>query len=372
MSKRGRLDLEDIDITTLVIVNGHGVTAAERGDPHNEDNEATVEYPTILTAHLGTQTRIRGDLDTPAVDICEILTNHIDKDLKPYEIKIISLGEIVRTLKTQAVDTGTGALTVFAEKTPIKPKIPGDSFQNIELFCEGIRKDSGPERIPVGNTDGVWVCKLVDPYSCKNVTRSMFNDGLTYDENRLVNKSEYDYDEVEKRYVITKHSWLNKNGTIATYRDLIERLKERPDLYPIDTTAILLVTCRVFDDDDPDVEGDAVPSNPPKKGRTSTDAEIELEIQQLLQRQEDIKRRRQILQQKHQQWLLQQQWLQQQHNLSQQPLQGGSKRNARKSGGSNKKRRYTKRKKYFKSSRRVKVNKLKKRRHLTRKYKNKK
>jgi hypothetical protein len=373
MSKTGRqFDLEECSITNLVIVNCHGVTKSSRKRPY--DNSITVEYPTILTAHLGTQTFLPAYVTVPAVDICEILKNHIDNALAPSGITIISLAEIVRAIKNQAVDTGTGALTVFAEGTPIKPKIPGDSFQNIELFCPGIRKDSGPERVPVGNTDGVWVCNLVDPYSCENVTRSMFNNGLTNGENDVVNENDYYYDKVEKRYVITKHSWLNKNNTIATYRDLIERLKERQDLYPIATTAILIVACRVFDDDDPDVDGDAVPSKPeapksPKKGRTSTDAEIEREIQQLLRRQEEITRERQILHQKHQQWLLQQHQQLNQAGPQNVFYGGSSKRNTRKRGRSNKKRRYTKRKKYFKSMRRVKVNKLKKRR--TRKYKNK-
>ena len=352
MSKRGRrIDPEETGIRNLVIVNCHGVTKSSRKTPY--DNSVTVEYPTILTAHLGTQTFLPADVTDPAKNICKILTNHIYKALTPSGIEIISLGEIVRTLKTQAVDTGTGTFTVFAEKTPIKPKLPGDSFQNIELFCEGIRKDSGPgrERVPVGNTDGVWVCKLVDPYSCKNVTSSMFKNGLTNGENDVVNENDYVYDEVKKRYIITRPSWLNRNGSKVTYPDLIERLKERKDL-PIETTAILIIACRVFDDDDD--EDDRVESN----------RAIYREMQELLARQEYIKRRRtEIL-------LLNQQKHQQQHDAS---GGGSSKQNAKIKigrGGSNKKRRYTNRKKYFKSSR--KVNKLKIKKRRTRKYKNKK
>jgi hypothetical protein len=129
MTKRGRLDLEDIGITKLVIVNGHGVTAAERGDPHDEDNEVTVEYPTILTAHLGTQTRIHGYLDTPAVDICGILTTHIEEDLKPFDVPLISFREIVRALKKRRLILELGHLQFLQKRRQSNQKFPGIVFK---------------------------------------------------------------------------------------------------------------------------------------------------------------------------------------------------------------------------------------------------
>jgi hypothetical protein len=376
-----RLDkLEETNIKKLVIVDCHGVTKSSRKTPHA--NSVTVRYPTILTAHLGTQTRVCGNLDTPAVEICEILTDHIDKDPDTFS-EGVSLGEISRVLQMKAVETGTGGLTVFAEGTPIKPKLPGESFQNVELFCPGVRPG---QRAPVGNTDGVWVCDLFK-HSCTDVTKSMFKDGLTYGENLVVKESEYD--ETLGMHVITTHSWLNTNNSIVTYQHLIAKLNRHPDLYPIETTAILLATCRKFedDDDDDDVDGDAVPSNPgeqqpqqqqqqqPPPPPPPPQQDDDFWITDMVfdgdatlgdgKRRTNGKSGKRMTNGKSGKRMTK-------GKSGKRRTKGksGKRRTKGTSGGSNKKRRYTKRKKYFNSMRRVKVNKLKKRR--TRKYKNKK
>lgn len=322
--------LEETLIKKLVIVECHGVTKTTRKNPRDPANSVDVVYPTILTAHLGTQTTVCGVLSQQSSRICEIVTSYINTYKDNTFENGISVGELVRVLKRDVVDNGDGKLALFAEKTPIKPKLSGDSFQNIELFCPGVRIESGPGKYPTGNIDGVWVCDLIgadeeNPFSTKKITKELFTNQLQYEigTNRVA-KDDLEYDQKLKKYVIKKYSWLTREGGIVTYRDLVTELVKNHGEFPTQSTAILLATCRVFEDDpDDDYLGDAVPSNPPKKSRPSTDG-------------------------------------------------GDSKRNAkikRKSVSGNKKRRYTKRKKHFKSSR--KVNKLKIKKRRTRKYKNK-
>ena len=339
------MDLEEsgIVIKTLVVVDCHGVTLAKRDDPYNKANEVTVEYPTILTAHLGTQTRVCGNVDNQADQICSIVSEYIgnEPDRLPDSIPF---EELTYVLKHNAVcKTGYEPNAVFSKCTPIKPKFPNEHFQNIELFCPGVRKDSG---YPVGNIDGVWVCDLRYRWNnSTNVTGSMFKDGLKYDETGKV-LQKYVNPHGKDNYNINTSSWVNHSDrTPVTYRHLVEKLKETG--YQPETTAILLATCRCFDDDPDDKDCDSVPSAPTKRNRRLDDDD-EDDFLTMFADLEDAD--------------------------SVESSKSVKKPNIRDAGGSNKKRRYTKRKKYFNSSRRVKlnnkVNKLKKRR--TCKYKNKK
>ena len=361
--------LEETFIKKLVIVECHGVTKTTRKRPY--DNSVTVEYPTILTAHLGTQTTVCGVLSQQASRICGIVTGHINTYGDEIFKDGISVAELVRVLKSDVVDNGDGKLALFARKTPIKPKLSGDSFQNINLFCPGVRIESGPGKYPTGNIDGVWVCDLIganeeNPFSTKKITSDLFIDQLKCDigTNRVA-KDDLEYDQKLKKYSTKNHTWLTRQGGIVTYRDLVDEMKNHSK-FPTDSTAILLATCRVFEDDPDDMGGfsDAVPSAGLSQ-EEQEQQERELEIQELNQRQAAIDKRRhelRKLQQLNDDW-----WIGV-------PFEDNEddKRNAKKRGrgGSNKKRRYTKRKRYFKSTR--KVNKLKIKKRRTRKYKNKK
>ena len=176
MSSRTCNQLEETLIKKLVIVECHGVTKTTRKNPHDTANMVDVVYPTILTAHLGTQTTICGNLSQQARRICEIVTSHINVYDDDNTFKDgISVGELVRVLKNDVVDNGDGRDALFVEQTPIKPKLPGESFQNIELFCPGVRIESGPGKYPIGNIDGVWVCDLIgadeeNQFGSKNIT----------------------------------------------------------------------------------------------------------------------------------------------------------------------------------------------------------
>ena len=388
--------LQETNIKKLVIVECHGVTKTTRTNPHNTENIVEVVYPTLLTAHLGTETTVCGDLFQQARRICEIVTGHIKYEYEHKGFKNgISVGELVQVLESDVVDNGDGGYALLAKNTPIKRKLPGEKFQNIELFCPGVRLESGPGNYPFGNVDGVWVCDLIgadeeNPFGVKKTTEKLFTNMLKYDQSGKVVKDMVQYDPKLKKYSIPFYSWLTHEGGIVTYRELTESLKENSTDFPPETTAIQLATCRGFEDDPYDVKGDAVPSNP-----------LDHEMQLLRQRQKEIARRRdQIMQQQQQQqppdvWetdiiddsigskrKAEDDWETDIIDSSKRKavqseddpwdLDGGSKRNAKKRGrgGSNKKRRYTKRKKYFKSTR--KVNKLKIKKKRTRKYKNKK
>ena len=94
--------LEETFIKKLVIVECHGVTKTTRKRPY--DNSVTVEYPTILTAHLGTQTTVCGVLSQQASRSCGIVTGHINTYGDEIFKDGISVAELVRVLKSDVVD----------------------------------------------------------------------------------------------------------------------------------------------------------------------------------------------------------------------------------------------------------------------------
>lgn len=263
MKRRNRShELEETYIKKLVIVDCHGVTLTKRGEPHNPANEVTVEYPTILTANLGSQTRVCGNLDNQADQICSIMESNISQDPETF-LEGTTLQELVSVLKKRAVnETGFVPSAVFTEGTPIKPKLPGEKFQNIELFCPGVRIESGLGNYPVGNTDGVWVCDLdVDRLDSVNHTNKLFKNQIATSprSRKVIQEDQVELHPKLKKYIITKHSWVNyHDGSPVTYRNLVEKLKEAG--FPTKSTAILLATCRGFDDDNSDMDDDGVPS----------------------------------------------------------------------------------------------------------------
>ena len=314
-------------IKTLVIVECHGVTPTIRAKPRNPENSVEVVYPTILTANLGTVTNVCGNLNKQAKQICQIVTDPIRNSGDDVYDNGIFLAELVNLIKRNVVDNGDGGYALLTKGTPIKLKLPGKRFQNIELFCPGLRLESNAGNFPVGNTDGVWVCDLVGTYDSTNVTNRLFQNQLECSpRSKKVQKKDLEFDSKLKKYTIKKHSWRTFEGSIATYRDLVNELMKNQDDFSVESTVILLTTCRVFQDDGSGMEDLAVES----------EEEEDEEEKQKLQVAIDMPL----------------------------PTREGVE------GGSNKKRRYTKRKKYFKSSR--KVNKLKIKKRRTRKYKNKK
>lgn len=260
-------------IKNLIIVEGHGVTTTTRSNPHARFNQVEVVYPTIMTANLGCLTNICGYMDRLSDQICSIVTSHIyDKSSKDPDHMFepgILLTELKTVLEDQAVrKTHRGLSTPYAildVGTPIKIKLPGKKVQNIELFCPGDRNQHNMDSSPRGNPDGVYVCDLIG-FNNTNTTHEMFEEVLRYDEkdseslppkvSRYMVFPRIDR-HGQRRRAIKYYSWKNFDGSTVTYDDLANKLKDNYD--PKDT-AIILLTCRGFEDDDGSDDKDTVPS----------------------------------------------------------------------------------------------------------------
>jgi len=254
-------------IKNLVIVEGHGVTTTTRSSPHAIANEVDVVYPTILTANLGRLTNICGHMDGLSDQICSIVTNHIHNTGGSG----ISLTDLKSVLESQAVrKTRTGISTpyaIFDVDTPIKIKLPGNKVQNIELFCPGVRNQPNMDSSPRGNPDGVYVCNLTD-FKNTNTTHELFQEVLRYDERDLDDMPPkvlryMVYPRVDRhgqrRRAIKYYSWKNFDGSTVTYDDFANKLKEKK--YDPSDTAIMLLTCRGFENDEDSDDKDTVPSS---------------------------------------------------------------------------------------------------------------
>ena len=255
-------------IKNLVIVEGHGVTTTTRSSPHAIANEVDVVYPTILTANLGRLTNICGHMDGLSDQICSIVTNHIYDTFDSG----ISLTDLKSVLESQAVrKTRTGISTpyaIFDVGTPIKIKFPGNKVQNIELFCPGVRNQTNMDSSPRGNPDGVYVCNLTD-FKNTNTTHELFQEVLQYDKrdsddmppkvSRYMVYPRLDR-HGQRRRAIKYYSWKNFDGSTVTYDDLANKLKDKK--YDPKDTAIMLLTCRGFENDEDSDDKETVPSEP--------------------------------------------------------------------------------------------------------------
>lgn len=272
--RRSRTRSPDRDsiIKNLIIVEGHGVTTTTRSNPHASSNQVEVVYPTIMTANLGRLTNICGYMDQLSDQICSIVTNHIyDKSKDPEHVfePGIPLTELKTVLENQAVrKTHHGLSTpyaIFDVGTPIKIKLPGEKVQNIELFCPGVRNQHNMDSSPRGNPDGVYVCNLTN-FKNTNATREMFEEVLRYDEkdsesmppkvSRYMVFPRIDR-HGQRRRAIKYYSWKNFDGSTVTYHDVATKLIDK---YDPNNTAIMLLTCRGFEDDGSSDDKDTVPS----------------------------------------------------------------------------------------------------------------
>lgn len=265
-------------IKNLIIVEGHGVTTTTRSNPHASSNQVDVVYPTIMTANLGRLTNICGYMDQLSYQICSIVTSHISKESDHMFEPGIPLTELKTVLEDQAVrKTHRGLSTpyaIFDVGTPIKIKLPGKKVQNIELFCPGDRNQHNMDSSPRGNPDGVYVCDLTG-FKNTNATHEMFKEVLQYDEkdseslppkvSRYMVFPRIDR-HGQRRRAIKYYSWKNFDGSTVTYDDLANKLKDNYD--PKDT-AIMLLSCRGFEDDDGSDDKDTVPSTPSSQSQVS-------------------------------------------------------------------------------------------------------
>jgi hypothetical protein len=205
-------------------------------------------------------------MDGLSDQICSIVTNHI------YDTggSGISLTNLKSVLESQAVrKTRTGISTpyaIFDVGTPIKIKFPGNKVQNIELFCPGVRNQTNMDSSPRGNPDGVYVCNLTD-FKNTNTTHELFQEVLQYDKrdsddmppkvSRYMVYPSLDR-HGQRRRAIKYYSWKNFDGSTVTYDDIANKLKDKK--YDPKDTAIMLLTCRGFENDEGSDDKDTIPS----------------------------------------------------------------------------------------------------------------